>query len=184
MITKHFRTEGVILKRSNFGETDKIITVFTKDDGKIKALARGIRKINSRRAPYLELFNQVVLFLYKGRNFDIITDVKIIKGFNGIRKDLQKTALAFYIGELVDKLTVEGQKSRWVYELLISCYNDLNHCNKDVKELAKRFAVRLFEELGFWPRNKPAQNLDIDYFVERIIEGKLKSKRFLEFLNH
>lgn len=179
---KHYKTEGVVLRRRNFDEADKIITVFTKDYGKIKALAKGIRRINSRRAPYLELFNQVAIFLYQGKNFALITDVKVIKGFSGIRKDLKKVAGAFYISELVDKLTAEGQTNSQVYQLLVNCLNDLNHQSKDLPGWVKKFAAALCQELGFWPRNKSAQNLDIDYFVEGIIERKLKSKRFFEDL--
>jgi len=65
---KSYKAEGIVIKRKNFGEADRILTVFTKKYGKIKVLAKGVRRITSRRGPNVELFNQVELVLHQGRN--------------------------------------------------------------------------------------------------------------------
>ena len=81
------KIDGVILKRSNFGEADKLVTIFSKQQGKIKVLAKGIRRIKSKRAPHLELFNYTTLILHHGKSFDIVTEAKIINDFS---KDCEK----------------------------------------------------------------------------------------------
>ncbi|KKR32290.1 MAG: repair protein RecO protein, partial [Candidatus Gottesmanbacteria bacterium GW2011_GWC2_39_8] len=83
-----YKTEGIILRRINFGEADRLITIFSKHYGKQKVLGKGVRKIKSRRAPHLELFNRSVIFLHRGKNFDIITEAQTINSFSDLRKDL------------------------------------------------------------------------------------------------
>jgi len=69
-----FKTEGIVLKRRNFGEADRILTVFTKDRGKISVLAKGVRRITSRRAGNVELLNRVSIFLHQTRGMPILTE--------------------------------------------------------------------------------------------------------------
>ena len=72
-MTKSYKADGIIVARKNFGETDKLVTIFTKQYGKKVVLAKGIRRITSRRAPHLELFSAVSLVLRSGKSFDYIT---------------------------------------------------------------------------------------------------------------
>ncbi|MBI2622470.1 DNA repair protein RecO, partial [Candidatus Microgenomates bacterium] len=71
---RSYRAEGIILKRTNFGEADRFLTVFSKRHGKIKILAKGVRRITSRRGPNIELFNLATLYIHKGRHLDILTE--------------------------------------------------------------------------------------------------------------
>ncbi|MCJ7793073.1 MAG: DNA repair protein RecO, partial [Candidatus Marinimicrobia bacterium] len=89
------KTEGIILKRSNYGEADRILTIYTKHYGKIKAMAKGVRRITSRKGGNVELFNQATLFLYKGRNLDLLTEVQVTKTFKEWRRNLKKVATAY-----------------------------------------------------------------------------------------
>jgi len=178
----NYKTEGIIIKRINFAEADRILTIFTKHYGKIKAIAKGIRRIKSRRAPHLELFNDVSLFLAKGKDLDIITEAQLINSFSNLRKDLRKIGLGFEICELVDQLTREGQVQRRVFNLLLACLNDLNHLNKEERRKVEAFKKELLEELGFLPSGKSLEKIDINRVIEQIIEKKLKSKKFLENL--
>jgi len=186
---KTYKTEGIIIKRINFGEADRILTIFTKHYGKIKAIAKGIRKIKSRRAPHLELFNQTVLFLYKGKNLDIITEAQLVNSFSTLRKNLRKVAFAFGVCELVDQLTREGQKQLKAYELLKACLNDLNlsavagHLNKgEGQKAVKRFEQELLQVLGFLPKGEFLEKVTLERYIEKIIEKKLKSRKFLSKL--
>lgn len=180
-----YKTEGVILKRLNYGEADKILTIFTRHYGKIRALAKGVRRITSRKGGNLELFNWVILFLAKGKNLDIVTEAQVKDSFLGFRKDLKKVGVAYYFCELVDKLCPERQKNEKVFYFLIEGLRDLQKKFDDSNHwtaFVRAFEVRLLEELGFWPRGKSVESLDVTAFIEGIIERELKSRGFLQRL--
>jgi len=177
-----YRTEGVILKRTNFGEADKFLTLFSKHFGKIRLLAKGIRKTKSRKGGNLELFNWVKIYVAKGRNIDLITEVELIKPFKDWRQDLNRVALAYHLVELVERLTAEEAKSRRVFELLIESLGRLGD-EKDLERLRTNFEVKLLEELGFWPRGKSVEEVDLQAYIEKLIEKRLNSKRVFKELN-
>ena len=169
-----YKTEGVILKRSNYGEADRILTIYTKHYGKIRAIAKGVRKITSRKGGNLELFNHCVLFLAKGRNLDIITEVQVVNSFSRLSPDLEKTAGAFYLVELVDQLTPDGQVNRRVFDLLVSTLAKLSDCQ--TAQLTADFEVNLLRLLGFW--SDKIDKRDVRSYIEEIIERKLRSPDF------
>ncbi|EKD66911.1 MAG: DNA repair protein RecO, partial [uncultured bacterium] len=74
-----YRVSAFILRRSNVGEADKILTIFSKKIGKLRVIAKGIRKISSRRGPHVDLFNEVSMMLHHGKTMDIVTEVTTIK---------------------------------------------------------------------------------------------------------
>ena len=115
-----FKTEGIILKRRNFGEADRILTVFTLQKGKISVIAKGVRRITSRRAGNVELLNRVIMFLYQGQGMPILTEAEGIESFENLKSDLVLSTVAFHIIELVDKLTAENQENRVLYEHLVN----------------------------------------------------------------
>jgi len=167
-VTRSYKTEGIVLKRVNFGEADRILTIFTKHDGKIKAIAKGVRKVTSRKGGNLELFNQVILFLSEGKNWDIITEAEAVNSFENLRKNLTLVSRAFQIAEVVDRLTAEREESRKVFELLIEALSG----KKNVKE----FEIELLKELGFG-LPKDLSEKSVVHFIESIIEKRLKSKK-------
>ncbi|MDZ4209873.1 MAG: DNA repair protein RecO, partial [Candidatus Curtissbacteria bacterium] len=116
---KTYKTEGIVLKRSNFGEADRIVTIFSKHFGKIKVLAKGIRKTTSRKGGNLELFNWVRIFVACGKNLDIVTEAETVKAFRIWRRDLRKVALAYHFCELTDKLTAENVPHKEIFDLLV-----------------------------------------------------------------
>lgn len=173
-----YKTEGVILKRSNFSEADRILTIFSKHYGKVKVLAKGVRRINSRRGGNIELFNRAVLFLAEGKNFDILTEAQVVNSFPRLRKDLEKIGKAYYVCELVDRLCAEKQENRRVYELLVEKLSELSQQPSEKVDL-REFEIELLKLLGFWSgelegKYKPRR------YVEELIERKLKSPKFLE----
>lgn len=176
-----YRTEGVILKRTNFGEADKLLTFFSKHVGKIKLLAKGVRKTKSRKGGNLELFNWVKIYVAKGRNLDLITEVELINPFKRWRKNLSRVATAYHFCELVDKLTAEEAKNREVFELLVDSLERLG-TEKDLEQLRTNFEIKLLEELGFWPRGKSVEKVDFHAYIEKLMEKRLNSKKiFKEF---
>lgn len=177
-----YKTEGVILKRINYGEADRILTIYTKHYGKIKAIAKGVRKITSRKGGNLELFNHCTLFLARGRNLDIITEAQVIRSFSALDDDLKKTAAAFYIVELVDQLTPDGQANRRVFDLLVNVLGTLQSAINDQQSTTRDFEISLLRLLGFW--SDKIDRADVKGYIEEVIERRLKSAEFKEYLSH
>ena len=174
-----YKTEGIILKRINYGEADKILTIYTKHHGKIKALAKGIRKLTSRKAGSLELFNHAIVFLVKGKNFDLVTEAQAVDLFKSWRQNLVRVGVAYYFCELVDKLTPEEQENLAVFELLRDSLNKLNVANLSV--LVRNFEETLLNDLGFGVpallKNQPGS---LKEYIESIIEKKINSPKIIK----
>lgn len=169
---RSYKTEGIILKRSNFGEADRILTVFTKRHGKIKIIAKGVRRITSRRGPNVELFNLVILFVHRGRTFDILTEAQVVDTFQRIRKNLELIGLAYYVCELIDGLCAEHQPHPKVFDLLVKTLEELD------LGLITKFETTLLLELGFLPISK-ANSIDTTSYIEHLLERRLKTRRLL-----
>ena len=108
------------------GEADRIVRVFSLENGKLNTLAKGVRKIHSRKAAHLEPFTQTSLVLARGKTFWIITQAEAINAFPQIRENLDKTADASYVLELIDKVTTEDQPEDNLYRLLRSTLDRIN----------------------------------------------------------
>jgi len=179
---RSFKTEGVILKRVNVGEADRLLTIFTKHYGKIRALARGVRRITSRRSGNVEIFTQATMFFSQGRNYEPLTEAETIHSFQGLRKNLLAVAYAYKACELIDKLTAERQKHESLYKLLINTLHILNSTKILSLNTIENFESEILKTLGFWPKNKSFDNINVETFIENIIERELKSKNFLQKL--
>lgn len=158
------RHKGFILRRSNFGEADKTIVLFSRSHGKIKLIAKGIRRIKSRRAPHLELFNLSEVLVHK----NIIVEAKTLKS---PKADLESIGYLFYISEILDRLLPEGVPHPKIFDALEQSGFSQND--------TKAFTLEVLWDLGYLPKGSfPKQG--ITNFVESTIERPVKSKKFLE----
>lgn len=114
---RNSKTEGIVIKRKNLGEADRILTVITPHEGKITVKATGVRKITSRRSAHIELLNHASLHLYKGKGMHVLTEAKMLNDYPKIKQDFTKVGLAYHLCELVDGLCPEGQENSAVYYL-------------------------------------------------------------------
>ena len=162
----YFRTDGVILSRRNFGEADKILKIFTKDFGKVSALAKGVRRPRSRKGGHVEVGNWCKVFIARGKSLDLLTEVEIKKSFGQEEFSLEKTNQIYHILELVDALTQEGQKNFEVYKLLVTYLNRIKN-GDDFNYISSIFKVKILSSLGFFS----AKNLK-----------QSKAKNLLEFM--
>ncbi len=202
-------TEGLILKRSNFGEADRVLTVLTDRLGKISVIARGVRKITSRRAGNIELLNRVKLHLFKGKNYTL-TEAESLETFPVLKDNLILSTTAFHILELVDRLTRENQTNPKAYDLTIAILQILEKNPRQI--FIRAFEVKLLSLLGFWSINaikdlsqnmrillekleynswKEIGALDITqeqaveleqllrYYIEKILESNLKTVKVI-----
>lgn len=180
-VVNSYKTQGIVLKRINFGEADRIITLYTKNFGKITAIAKGVRKMTSRKRGALEIFNLVEFFASRGKTLDVITEVETLRTFEPWRRDLHKVGIAYEMAEMVDKLTAEESAQEEVFCLLSDCLEKLGSSpSRELKAFLNDFAQTLVKILGFWPRHKEfPPNFDTVSFVEQIAERELKSKDIL-----
>ena len=175
-----YKTEAIILKRRNFGEADRILTIFTKYNGKITVKAPGVRRITSRRSSHIELLNLSIFTLYKSSKtfFPIVTEAQTIENFSLIKDNLHKIGYAYYICELINGLCAENQENRSVFFFLRSTLSALSQ-TLDAHGLVKKFERDLLAELGFWSEAKLLQTQDSQTVMERLLERKLKTMRVM-----
>src|SRR5512135_1003966 len=106
---RSFRVEAVVLRHSDWGEADRILTLYTRERGKVRAIAKGARRIKSRKAGHLEPFTRVTLQLAKGQDLLIITQADTQQAYLPIHEALDKTSQAAYLCELLDRFTYEDE---------------------------------------------------------------------------
>lgn len=110
--------QGIVLRGYPFGEADRVVVLISPNAGKIRAVAKGVRKTKSRFGGRLEPFTHVDLVLYEGRNLDTVTQVSVIEGFPKVRGDLDRVLAAGTMVEVVDAVTQEGESSVRAFLLL------------------------------------------------------------------
>jgi DNA repair protein RecO (recombination protein O) len=146
-----YRIEAIVLKRRDFGEADRILTLYTPDRGKTSAIAKGVRRIASRKSGHVELFTHTALLLAQGRNLDVVTQAEMIEPYRAVREDLIRTTYAYHIAELVDRLTEEGTPSPATFDLLRDALAALAEVD-DPSLVARFFELRLLGLVGYRPQ--------------------------------
>ena len=149
-----YRTRAVILRRRNYSDADRILTVFTPGFGKRMLIAKGSRKTTSRKAGHLELFNHVSLLVAQARSWDIITESVTVESFLKLRGDLDSISRAAYVCELVDAFTAEDDEYEAVWELLLLGLRNLDGGLGGVAEadlFLRWFELQLLRLMGFQP---------------------------------
>src|SRR5689334_4931616 len=145
-----YRTEAVILRRSDFGEADRLLTLITPL-GKRRVVAKGARKTTSRLAGHIELFTHASLLLAIGRNLDIITQSVILHGFDTLRGDLRRIGAAYYMAELIDRLTEEEDENRPAFDLVVATLQALDTTGH-IDLVLRFYEIHLLGYLGYRPQ--------------------------------
>jgi DNA repair protein RecO (recombination protein O) len=145
-----YKSEAVILKRINLGEADKILTVFTPHFGKLRVVAKGVRKVSSRLAGHVELFTRSDMLLARGRNLDIVTQSQLVDAYRPLHDDLSRLAHASYAAELLDKLTPDNLELYPVYKLMVEVLR-LVSTDSDSDRVLRWFEIQLLGYLGYAP---------------------------------
>lgn len=119
-----WRTEAIILRAHDFGEADRILTVLTPTNGKLRIVAPGVRRIRSRKVGHLEPLTRVDLLLAQGRSMDVVSQGQVAEPHVALREDLWRVSCALYLAELVDRFTEENtavREARHAFALLDAC---------------------------------------------------------------
>jgi DNA repair protein RecO (recombination protein O) len=146
-----YRTPAIILKRRDFGEADRMLTILTPRYGKFDVVAKGARKLTSAKTGHVELFTRADMLIHQGREFGIVAQAEMSAPYLRLREDLERGAYAGYCVELLDRFTTdeEGEMSMW-YALLDETLERL--CSTADARLAVRYyEMRLLDLAGFRP---------------------------------
>src|SRR5438128_8951920 len=120
-----YRTPAIVLKRMDLGEADRIVTLYTRELGKLRAVAKGVRRTTSRSAGHLEPFTVTDVLCAVGRELDVISQAETLETFRTLRENLELTTHAYYLAEVVDMLTEDRMENQAVFELLIDGFREL-----------------------------------------------------------
>ncbi len=146
---RYQKTEAIVLKHVNIGEGDRIITFYTPL-GKVRAVARGVRKVKSRLAGHLELLTRTQVLLQRGKSLDAISQSETLEGNLEVRQDLWRMTCGLYLAELVERFTQDGQENPELYDLLRESLDALAAA-RDPDLLLRSFEMRLLVFTGYQP---------------------------------
>lgn len=145
------RVEAIVLRHNDWGEADRILVLYTLEMGKIRAVAKGVRKLRSRKAGHLEPFTRVALLLARGRDMPIVTQAETLDAYLGLRDDFLKTTYAAHVVELLDRFTFEEGENPAVYRLLVNTLERLQSAYP-LEVTVHYYRLRLLDLLGFRPQ--------------------------------
>jgi len=149
---RSFRVEAVVLRHHDYGEADRLLTLYTRQLGKTRVLAKGARKIASRKAGHIEPFTQVKLQLARGRDMLLVTQADTVDAYLPLREDLILTSQASYVLELLDRFTyVDETENPSTFRLLTDTLARLAS-NDDPWLVIRYYEMRLLDLLGFRPQ--------------------------------
>ena len=164
-----YRTPAVVLKRIDFGEADKVLTLFTPFHGKLRVVAKGVRRPASRMGGHLDLLTHSSLLLAHGRNLDIVTQSETVDSFIGLRDDLWRASQGYQVAELLDRMTEEAHEDRPTYQALLEALRRIAE-DADPELAVRQFEVTLLDRLGYRPQlracvacGKPLERVDSFY---------------------
>lgn len=146
-----YRTEALVLKGRDYGEADRILTLYTPHAGKIGGIAKGVRRARSRKAGHLDLFTRSNLLLAKGRQLDVITQAETVETFRSLRDDLWRSTYSHYVADLVDSFSPENHPNYPLYVLSIVTLRRLAAAS-DLDLVLRSFEVQLLGLTGYRPQ--------------------------------
>ena len=163
-VPRRYVTDAIVLSRFDYGEADRILTLLTPGGGKLKAIAKGIRRPTSRIGGSLEPFAELQIALARGRTFDVVTQVSVGHAWLRLRDSLEGAATAWYLAELADRSIEERHAAEAVYCLLRRAY-ELLDAGMSPGRVARWYEMRLADEMGVRP--------EVDRCVEcdRVLEA-------------
>ena len=175
------KTQGIIIKKRDLTGADRLLTVYTKDFGKIILKARGVKKNQAKLKGHLELFVWANLLVAKSKNIDIITNAETLDNFSYLKKNISHLILAYYFSELIDKLIVAPEPDPNIWNLFLSsfCYLNKNKNSRETEKILSFFEVKFLEYLGYDLTSQKRKPID---FITYTLGEKINSKKYLNVL--
>ena len=146
-----YRSEAIVLRRINFGEADRLLTLYGREHGKIKAIAKGARKPQTRKTGHVELFMRTDFLIARGKSIDIITQAELVEAYPALRRDLVRTTYGSYAVELLDNLTAEADPEPRKYDLLSKALGWFADA-PDLRLAARYYELCILSIAGYQPQ--------------------------------
>ena len=160
---------GIVLKRINYGEADRIITILTKDFGKVTLLAKGVRRPKSKKRGHLEIFSYIKFSASNTDKLGMLYEVELQDSFPKIRKSLKKMSVAYYMCETINRVVLEREGDKELFDFCFKSIKSLENL-KLLGSARLDFVRTLLGIAGFWPKGK--ELLDPDAELEKVTERK------------
>ncbi|MBN1452625.1 MAG: DNA repair protein RecO [Anaerolineales bacterium] len=149
---RSIRVQAIVLRHADWGEADRLVTLYTREQGKLRAVAKGARKITSRKAGHLEPFTYVKLQLSRGRDLFIVTQADTVEAYVALRESLVLTGYASYVVELLDRFVYEEEGANPTLFRLLADTLERIAKNEDTWLAVRYYEMRLLDFLGFRPQ--------------------------------
>lgn len=144
------KVEAIVISHADYGEADRFLVLFTREMGKVRALAKGVRKPHSRKAGHLEPFTCSTLMLARGASFWIVSQAESVNAFLPIHADLTRTVQAAYVLELAERFSSEDQENPQLYRLVRETLERIAS-EADAFYAIRFFEMRFLERVGYRP---------------------------------
>jgi DNA repair protein RecO (recombination protein O) len=144
-----YHADAIVIRSQEYGESDRILTVFSRENGKIQVIAKGVRKPKSRQRGGTQLFTYADFLLYRGHSLDTVSQVSPKESFAHLWDDLERTMAATGIAELLDISVMTGQPHPELFTLTLTCFFLLAHYEPLL--ILSAYALRLMKTLGYSP---------------------------------
>jgi DNA repair protein RecO (recombination protein O) len=173
-LPKYWSDDCLILKRTNYGEADRIVVLLSRRFGKMAAVAKGVRKVTSRKAPHVEPYSLTRLYFVSTKGLPLITQAETVHRFGDMNLELSIASLAFQLGEIVGEMLNEGEAHEVIFDRLSQTLAALTQAEPhEAEELVTAFQLFLLDQLGY---GQPQDESPLDY-IERLLDRRLKSPR-------
>lgn len=175
----YLKDVGYVISRHNYSEADKYITILTQNNGKVEVLAKGVRKLTSRRAAHLELLNKISFqAVSRGQNSRyVLADVSLLETHVGLKNTLESLQVLFTMCELLTVLCPSQEKQENVFSLLDKTLGEMDGTRQDFA--LQSFQVKLLSTLGYWDaRHTFIDADDISQFTQNVMERRIKSTEY------
>ncbi|ATW27323.1 DNA repair protein RecO [Candidatus Formimonas warabiya] len=148
-MTKLYSVDALVVRTRDFGEADKILTLYTKEQGKVQAIAKGVRKPTSRLRGGVQMFSHSRMLLYRGRSLDTVSQAETVEAFGGLQDDLLRLIYASYLAELLDGAVPDREPNEKLFLLTLLCLGLL--LGDDPELICRLYEIRLLYLLGYQP---------------------------------
>lgn len=144
-----YHADAIVIRSREYGESDRLITLFSRELGKLQAIAKGVRKPKSRQRAGVQLFTYADYLLHRGRSLDTVNEASPKESFSHLWNDFDRTMAATGMAELLDIATISGQAHQEAFTLTLTAFFLLEHF--DPLLLQSAYALRLLTLFGYHP---------------------------------
>ncbi|TGE32553.1 DNA repair protein RecO [Desulfosporosinus sp. Sb-LF] len=145
-----YHADALVIRSREFGESDRVLTLFSREMGKLQAVAKGVRKPKSRQRAGVQLFTYADFLIHRGKTLDTVSQCSPKESFAHLWNDLDRSFSATGIAELLDISTIPGQPNGELFALTLTCFFLMEHFDPSLVLAA--YALRLMTLLGYQPR--------------------------------